>query len=51
MHDALHPLCGCTLVIDAARTVFPEPTVTFLGAGPISREQAPEWLLALKPLV
>lgn len=51
MYEDVYPLCGCTLVLDAARTVFPEPTVTFLGIGPISQEQAPEWLKALKPLV
>lgn len=51
MYERIHPLCGCTLVVDAARTVFPEPTVTFLGVGPISPDQAPDWLKALKPLV
>lgn len=51
MYDMIRPICGCTLVIDAARTVFPEPTITFLGVGPISPEQAPDWLKSLKPLV
>ncbi len=41
---------GVTLVTDAARTIFNEPTVTFLGIGPITKEEAPDWLQALKPL-
>lgn len=40
---------GATLVKDAGRTIFKEPTVTFLGIGPISKEEAPEWLQQLKP--
>lgn len=42
---------GCTLVTDAARTVFDKPTVTFLGIGPISVDEAPEWLKELKVLI
>lgn len=42
---------GVTLVTDAARTVFPEPTVTFLGLGPLTKEEAPEWLQKLKVLI
>ena len=44
-------LCGVTLVTDAGRTVFPEPTVTFLGIGPITKEEAPEWLQQLRPMI
>jgi hypothetical protein len=51
MYDKLRPICGCTLVTDAARTVFPEPTVTFLGVGPIAPSETPDWLKTLKPLI
>ena len=51
MYEQIKPICGATLVVDAARTVFPEPTVTFLGVGPISVEDAPDWLRSLKPLI
>jgi peptidyl-tRNA hydrolase len=51
MYERIKPICGCTLVVDAARTVFAEPTITFLGIGPIAREDAPDWLQALKPLI
>lgn len=40
---------GVSLVTDAGRTIFKEPTVTFLGIGPISKEEAPAWLQQLKP--
>ena len=40
-----------SLVKDAGRTVFPEPTVTCLGIGPIRREDAPPWLSELKVLL
>ena len=39
---------GVSLVVDAGRTVFSEPTVTFLGLGPIHAEDAPIWLRDLK---
>lgn len=42
---------GITLVTDAARTVFPEPTVTFLGIGPITANEAPDWLKELRVLI
>lgn len=32
------PVCGVSLVKDAGRTVFTEPTITYLGVGPITRE-------------
>lgn len=44
------PMVGRNLVTDAARTVFKEPTVTFLGIGPITQEEAPQWLKDLRPL-
>lgn len=50
-YDQAKDICGATLVVDAARTVFNEPTVTFLGLGPISKEDAPEWLKSLKVLI
>ncbi len=40
---------GVSLVTDAGRTIFKEPTITFLGIGPITKEEAPEWLQNLKP--
>ena len=40
---------GVSLVTDAGRTIFKEPTVTFLGIGPITKEEAPQWLQNLKP--
>jgi len=44
-------VCGASLVTDAARTVFAAPTITFLGLGPISKENAPGWLQELRPLI
>lgn len=32
------PHCGVSLVMDAGRTVFKGKTITFLGVGPISRD-------------
>jgi len=40
-----------SLVTDAGRTVFPEPTVTALGIGPISKAEAPQWLKDLRPFL
>lgn len=53
---ALHALAieasiPASLVIDRATTVFREPTVTFLGLGPIRAEHAPEWLRKLKVFI
>ena len=42
---------GVSLVKDAALTVFPEPTITALGIGPIDRSEAPDWLASLPTLV
>ncbi|MBL8550810.1 MAG: hypothetical protein JNJ73_12570 [Hyphomonadaceae bacterium] len=42
---------GVALVKDAALTVFPEPTITALGIGPIDADEAPDWLAQLPVLV
>lgn len=42
------PICGVSLVTDATRTVFTEPTVTCLGIGPIRVSQRSELLASLK---
>lgn len=38
LYAKFEPLYGCTLVTDAGRTVFKEPTTTFVGVGPITKE-------------
>lgn len=43
--------CGVSLVTDAARTVFTEPTITCLGIGPIDPDDREEKLKGLKPLL
>lgn len=50
MEELAKPHMGCSLVRDAARTVFKVPIVTFLGLGPITQDQAPGWLRKLNPL-
>lgn len=35
---------ACALITDAGRTVFPEPTVTCLGIGPIERSKLPKFV-------
>jgi peptidyl-tRNA hydrolase len=42
---------GYTLVKDAGLTVFPEPTITAVGLGPIDRSEAPDWLARLPGLI
>lgn len=42
---------GLTIVEDAGRTVFSEPTVTCIGIGPIDPADREEKLKSLKPLV
>lgn len=42
---------GFTLVVDAALTVFKEPTVTAIGLGPIDKTELPDWLANLPGLV
>lgn len=50
LHDLFEPHCGVTHVRDAGRTVFKEPTVTFVGVGPITRAQFEEIAPGIKPL-
>lgn len=40
----------CYLVTDAGRTVFPEPTVTCLGIGPVARKDLPRFVQRLQLL-
>lgn len=44
-------ICGVSLVTDAGRTVFKEPTVTCLGIGPIDPDMREDKLKSLKPLI
>lgn len=48
--EAFQPVCGVSLVTDAGRTVFKEPTTTFLGVGPITKERFNEIAPGLKTL-
>lgn len=50
LYDAFEPHCGATLVRDAGRTVFKEPTVTFVGIGPITKAAFEEFAPGLKML-
>jgi peptidyl-tRNA hydrolase len=50
LHDAYHGVCGVSLVKDAGRTVFNEPTVTCLGIGPLPDSLKGEDLSNLKTL-
>lgn len=40
----------CYVVRDAGRTVFPEPTVTCIGIGPVMRAQLPKFVEKLQLL-
>lgn len=51
LQQAYADVCGTSLVKDAARTVFAEPTVTCLGLGPIGPDDIGEDLKALPVLV
>jgi peptidyl-tRNA hydrolase len=42
---------GCSLVTDAGRTVFGEPTTVCLGVGPVNEEDVPESIRNLKVLI
>lgn len=44
-------VCGTSLVIDAARTVFSEPTTVCLGLGPLSIDMIGEDIKAMKVLI
>ena len=48
LHDLYKPICGVSLVTDAARTVFAEPTTVCLGIGPIHENMVKEDLSSLK---
>lgn len=43
------PICGASLVTDAARTVFSRPTITAVGIGPIKESEREELLSSLRP--
>jgi peptidyl-tRNA hydrolase len=51
LFEAYHPICGVSLVKDAAKTVFKEPIITCLGLGPIDKDQIGSDLEALKLLL
>uniref|UniRef100_A0AB74UMM6 peptidyl-tRNA hydrolase n=1 Tax=Caulobacter phage BL57 TaxID=3348355 RepID=A0AB74UMM6_9VIRU len=36
LYERFQPFVGATLVLDSGRTVFAEPTITFVGVGPIT---------------
>jgi peptidyl-tRNA hydrolase len=50
LRDAYRDVCGVSLVKDAGRTVFTEPTVTCLGIGPLPDSLKGEDLSSLKTL-
>jgi peptidyl-tRNA hydrolase len=51
LFDLYKKKCGVSLVKDAGRTVFNEPTVTCLGIGPIDPADREETLSNLKMLI
>jgi peptidyl-tRNA hydrolase len=51
LEDVYRDQCGVSLVTDAARTVFTEPTLTCLGIGPIDPDMREDKLKSLKPLI
>lgn len=48
---AEHMQYGTTVVKDAARTVFKEPTITCVGIGPLTTDECSDSMRALKPLL
>lgn len=50
LYAAYETVCGVHLVTDAAHTVFKEPTLTYLGLGPINVDLIREDLSGLKGL-
>lgn len=51
LQQAYAEVCGTSLVKDAGRTVFAEPTVTCLGLGPIGPDDIGEDLKSLPVMV
>jgi peptidyl-tRNA hydrolase len=51
LHAKYKTICGADLIIDAAHTVFKEPTLTALGIGPIRPDQIGDDLKALKVFI
>ncbi len=51
LYENYKDICGATLVKDAGRTVFNEPTITCVGIGPIKRADRGEDLTKLKVLI
>ena len=51
LQESYKDICGTSLVTDAGRTVFGEPTTVCLGIGPISEENIGDDLKALKVLI
>lgn len=49
--DKYRDKCGVSLVTDAGRTVFNEPTITCVGLGPVDEEQLDEDIRSLKVLI
>lgn len=48
LRDAYQNVCGVSLVQDAGRTVFKEPTITCLGIGPINSSKIGDDIKGLK---
>lgn len=51
LHEKYKTICGSDLIIDAAHTVFKEPTLTACGIGPIRPDQIGDDLKALKVFI
>lgn len=51
LQESYKDICGTSLVTDAGRTVFKEPTTICLGIGPIDVDNIKEDLSELKVLV
>lgn len=51
LQESYKNVCGTSLVTDAAKTVFTEPTVVCLGIGPISETYIKDDLKNLKVLI
>jgi peptidyl-tRNA hydrolase len=51
LHDLYKDLCGVSLVVDQAHTVFDKPTMTCLGIGPIQPSKREDIVKNLKGLL
>lgn len=51
LQESYKDICGTSLVTDAGRTVFKEPTTICLGIGPISEDNIKDDLKVLKVLI